>query len=327
MPRLCFPNNGIAPRLALDSQGRIHLLFEELGGQDAIWYSHYCPDGDSWATPSLVADDVGSLGFSDLAVDSRDWLHAVWSNRGTWGVDYSYNDGSGWSAPVPLPDPAPGPDDYSCSPRIAVDTADRPHVVWEERSGGRWIYHSTLDSDTWTTPFRVYDLDGGYPAVCCDDANWVHVVWSWAYGMRYRTMAGDSWLEPGVVSLTGGSPQVVAVRSLLHLVFWGEWRIFYSRHDASGIEGEPRRLEYRGGLSVAVSAHELHLGLLMESPGQVQVQVLDSAGRVRACRSGVRLDAGFHELTVPIKDLASGIYLCRVTAGGEVMSAKLTIVR
>jgi hypothetical protein len=325
VPKLCFPNNGIAPRLALDSRGRIHLLFEELGGQDAIWYSQYMPAGDSWATPSLVADDEGSLGRSDLAVDSRDWLRAVWMNWGTYGIDYSHNDGSGWSEPVALPDPAP--EGQSCDPRIACDAAGCPHVVWQERWGWCWIYHSTLSSDTWTTPFRVYDTEGGRPAVCCDDAGRVHVIWHWAYGMRYRTLAADSWLEPGVVSPTGGSPQVVAVRSLLHLVFRDEWRIFYSRHDASGIEEEPQRLEGQGGLSVAVSAHELRLGLLMESPGQVLVQVLDSAGRVRACRSGIRLDAGYHELTVPIKDLASGAYLCRVTTGSEIRSAKLTIIR
>jgi hypothetical protein len=326
VPRFCFPNRGITPRLATDSRGRIHLLFEELGGRDAIWYSQFVTDGDSWASPSLVADDSGSLGWSDLAVDRQDHLHAVWMNYRTDGVDYSHNDGSGWSAPVALPDPAPGR--QSVLPRIAVDTCDCPHVVWEERSGGNWLYHSTREADSWTTPYLIDERSGFRPVVACDDWGGTHVVWS-STGLWHIVRSDSGWSGSRAVSSSGGGPQIEFRRSELHLVFETvSWQILYSRHDASGIEEQPPEVGERDRLTVSVQPGSLRLGFGLSSAGRVLVQVLDSAGRVAAAREAGRLGAGRHELTIPTRGLPSGAYLCRVTAGSEeVGSAKLTIVR
>jgi hypothetical protein len=327
VPRFCFPNRGITPRLATDSRGRIHLLFEELGGRDAIWYSQFVTDGDSWASPSLVADDSGSLGWSDLAVDRQDHLHAVWMNYRTDGVDYSHNDGSGWSAPVALPDPAPGR--QSVLPRIAVDTCDCPHVVWEERSGGYWLYHSTREADSWTTPVRFYASEGASPVIAGGPDERVDVIWSWDNGVFGRSRSDTSWSTPETLDRQMSfETGLCRAGATLHAVWRRLGSIFYSQRDAPGIEESPQELKGRDALSVVVCAHELRVGLSLEASGRVLVQVLDSAGRVAAAREAGRLGAGRHELTIPTRGLPSGAYLCRVTAGSEeVGSAKLTIVR
>lgn len=328
VPKLCFSNLGIMPRLVVNGQGRIHLLFEDLGGQGAIRHSRYDAGGDSWETPDLVADDSGTLAWSDLAVDSRDRLHAVWMDYGTYGMGYCHNDGAGWTRPEQLPDPAPS--GQSVLPRIAVDTADSPHVVWEERSGGYLVHYTFRDGDTWATPYRVYDESGSWPVLAIDPAGRVHVVWGWSYGLKYVAKTESGWSAPLSVTNAGtAAPGQLLVRgSMLSLVlFQGQWEIWYSEHDASGVEGDPGCLPERSRLRVGLRAGEVVASFRLESSCRVTLQVLDSAGRQVAGLGPVGLDEGPHEVSVPVTGLASGTYLCRAVMGGKVESVKLVVTR
>ncbi|MGB9741978.1 MAG: hypothetical protein ACPL0F_02300 [bacterium] len=175
VPRLVFPIGAWTPRLVVDHHNRIHLLCESPGtSRGVIWHSYYIPEADSWAKPCTVAFcPTRPLGWSDITVDRYDRLHAVWMDYQTYGIGYSYKDSSGWAIPMQLPDPSSG---QSCGPTIACDSLGRPHVVWEERSNGYWIYYSWFDGDSWSTPFLLFEQWGGTPEIVGDKYNRLHVV-------------------------------------------------------------------------------------------------------------------------------------------------------
>lgn len=325
MPKFCFPNNGITPRLAVDSTGRVHLLYEEIGGQDAIWYSRYVPGEDTWETPTLVADDSGVLGWSDLAVDGQDRLHAVWMNYGTNGIDYSRNDGSGWSAPVALPDPSP--EGQSCDPRIACDTSGRPHVVWEERSGGYFVFHSRLLGDTWTAPYQVDGESGLRPVVACDAFGRTHVIWR-NTGLWHASRCDTGWSDKEVVtdSTSAGSPGLAWADSALHLVWRHDWGVYYCRQDGpGGVAEEP---SYAQPLdSIVISTTGRSLKFQVRDAGPASLSLWDSSGRRALDRDLGYLTPGVHEVGLPLQLVPAGRYVCRLTVGSKETTSAVVVVR
>mgnify|MGYP005844470693 CR=1 FL=1 len=135
---------GVALRssIAVGDQGRLHLIRLGLGklepeslGQEDLWYSS--ADGSraesvaSWRQPRRVTRATQGY-YSDIAVDSRGVIHAIWteSSRGTWGLYYSQSTDGGatWSDRVALEG-----DEFVhwYRAQLKVDARDRLHVVWE----------------------------------------------------------------------------------------------------------------------------------------------------------------------------------------------------
>jgi hypothetical protein len=321
LPRLCFPNHGITPRIAADSRGWIHLLFED----GNIRHSYYTPEADSWATPEEVASPSGVLGWSSLAVDRFDHLHAVWMNYGTNGIDYSRNDGTGWSAPTPLPDPAPS--DQSCEPRITVDTAACPHVVWQERAGGYFLYYTKRSADTWTTPYRLFDQSGGYPLIVTDAADRLHVVWGWDYGIRHIVRTSSGWSAPVSVTDTGPAlvPEMDRSASGLHLVWMVRGELRSSEHDQPRIDEEATAIGLATTFRACRTGSGYRLDFYIASPGDASLELADASGRVvRRMRLGY-LSRGNHEVELRLDSVPSGVYFCGFHCGSESGTLKLVV--
>ncbi len=70
-----------------------------------------------------------------------------------------------------------------CNPAIALDSDDRPYVVWQDARNGNWdIYFSTYDGTNWSTEEIVHDPNANNqvnPAIAIDGQNpdMVYVVW------------------------------------------------------------------------------------------------------------------------------------------------------
>ncbi|MBM3314650.1 hypothetical protein FJY71_02245 [candidate division WOR-3 bacterium] len=328
MPKLAFARSGVVPRMVVDIGNRVHMLFGEIGGSGSVWYSFYDSGADSWAVPSLAADDSGDLGWHDLTADRFGRLHAVWMNYRTYGVDYSVYDGDTWSTPEHLPDPAPS--GQSCDPRIACDTLGRPHVVWEERYGGYWVYYSWRDGDSWTTPYRLYDQNGGRPKVCCDEADRTHVIWNWTYGVLHRTKVGDTWRDPIAVTTSGAAMLHELARSpgRLHLSYRDDWGVFYSTHPTAGGIAEATARPGLARLTAATQAGgSARLRFEVSEWCDVAVSFWDSAGRLALSCSLGRLGPGRHDAVVPVRQLPSGTYVCRLKAGGRLSAAKTVVLK
>ena len=283
--------------------------------------------GEEGHPEARAAAGPGELGWSDLAVDRDDHLHAVWMDWWTYGIGYSRNDGTGWSEPVRLPDPAP--QGQSCDPRIACDALGRPHVVWEERWGGYWVYYSTLVGDTWTQPVRVDTLPGLRPVLCCDETSRLHVVWRRS-GLWHRARAGSGWTEPVFISDTAIAmlPELATSPAGLHLAFRGGWWLFYSADAGAGGISEERAIPAGQRLDVVcLRGGELLLRFDVQERCNAAVSLWDSAGRLAWSCSLGQLEPGHHEGRVSVRQLPSGIYVCRLEAGGRPSAAKTVVLK
>jgi len=326
LPKLCFPYTGITPRLVSDGRGRLHLLYEDLASHGGIWYSYFLPVPDSWTTPTRVALGTGELGWSSLAVDRFDHLHAVWMDWGTNGLDYAFNDGMGWSQPVRLPDPAPG--DYSCEPRVTVDTAARPHVVWQERSGGYRLYYSTMFSDTWTTPRQLYSGNAGGPAICTDSAGRLHIVWGWGDGLQHIESVDTGWSSPEYITQVSSKGEVVADRRLVHAL-WRDshFNIFYSNNGTPGVGETMKAGLLFVSFRAVTSTGRLMASFSLSVAGRVVLSVYDAAGRSALERDWGALSAGTHSIPLNLDSVPAGLYFGLLRAGNASQVAKFTKVR
>ncbi len=327
LPKQCFPNNGITPRLVSDSRGRVHLVFEDLASPGGIWYSYYVASADSWATPVRVALGTSELGWSSLAVDRNDHLHAAWMNYGTNGIDYAYYDGTGWSAPTPLPDPAPS--DQSCEPRIAVDTAARPLVVWQERSGGYWLYYSCRDADSWTSPTRLSPLNAGPPSICTDSFSRVYVVWGWYQGLRCVVRTDTGWTAPEQISDTTAMQEIASDGQLVHIA-WRDayWNLCYCNSGAPGVaESRLELLHPSLGIHVSTTGQRCRATFFLDAASRVSLSVLDAAGRRIYENDLGELRAGSHSVLLSLDSVPTGLYFGRLYTGNVTLVTKFTIVR
>jgi hypothetical protein len=70
------------------------------------------------------------------------------------------------------------------------------------------------------------------------------------------------------------------------------------------------------------------LTLELASPAKVSVAIHDVAGReVRRVLDGTWLEPGAHAVSLDMSQCASGLYVCRVRAGGHSESRKLFVIR
>ena len=325
LPKLCFPNNGITPRLVSDSRGQIHLLFEDLAHQGGIWYSYYVAEADSWATPTRVALGIWTLGWSSLAVDRFDHLHAVWMDWGTYGIGYTFNDGTGWSTPTALPDPAPG--EYSCEPRITVDTAARPHVVWQERSGGYWLYYSVMTADTWTTPRELCSQSAFGPVICCDSSDRLHVAWDGEDGLQHVQSEDTGWASPEYVVKDTAQGEIAADRNIVH-VLWRDshWNIGYSNNGVPGVGEATNTGSSPIGLQMTTSSGWLVSRFSLKAGGRVVLSVFDVDGRCMLKRNLGMLGVGVHVVELRPDSLPAGSYFGSLKTNAENQVVKFAIV-
>jgi len=314
--KLCFADNGITPRLATDSRGRVHLLFEDLASQGGIWYSYYVAEADSWVSPTRVALGTSWLGWSDLAVDRSDHLHAVWMDYGTNGLAYAHNDGTGWTAPSSPPDP--GPSDQSCRPRVTVDTAANPHVVWQERSDGYWLYYSSLRADTWTTPCKLYSRNAGGQVIRSDSAGRLHVVWGWDDGLQHIESEDTGWSSPEYITEVSAQGEIAADRRIIHAL-WRDshFNLFHNSNGTSGV-GETTNTGFR----VATPAGRLVARFALRVAGRVVLSVYDVAGRCVLKRDLGVLSAGVHSVPLNLDSVPAGLYFGLLGAGKASQVAK-----
>jgi len=327
IPKLCFPTGGITPRLTIDSRNRIHLLFENCGRPGVIWYSYYISEADSWAQPCTVAFAPFELGWSDLTVDRQDYLHAVWMSWTTLNIEYSFNDGTGWSEPVEVPNPAPGT--QAAIPRVATDTFNQPHVVWDETR----VYYSCKDGDTWTAARRLYEDWSGYPVICSDSLNQLHVVF--VVGRNFPALwyivKGESgWTQPEFLTDTAGLAELIVHDTLLHLAYRKDWFLYYTSRSVRAAVAEPAPETPARSLltTCTIVGAELTIRYRLAEAAGVRLVIYDTAGRcIRSMDLGCR-PPGTCTQKLRISELGPpGAYVVELEQGGYRQCRKVITVR
>jgi len=208
---------------ALDSLGNVHIVYEDEDGSTgyfrAIWYLKLDNDGNillggrklvsNHPWPKVPGGGVHWKPWPNIASDGSDNLHVVWSDRITSGSNtvqvYTMLDNNG----DPLIDDTPlTPDDglsYGKRPKLAVDSADMVHLVWQQWDAGWGSGHNELwytkldpsrddqdgDSSTDATLTVVADKQltfGGarsyHPDMAVDSGDQLHVVWKEEFGFN-----------------------------------------------------------------------------------------------------------------------------------------------
>jgi hypothetical protein len=219
------------PAAVADAQNRLHLLSRggvEQGGLVRIYYSRapaaQAERPDGWSQRTSISGS-GMAGYSDLAIDQRTTLHAVWSDlvacpaelRNARCPGYSHvfyrhstDGGDTWSAPTDITPTAQGAE----KPHLVIGAQDAVHVVWEEGPGaygcqdlrpvGSGVVSSMDDGAHWSSPTMfLWPNDAPQRVTAGFDGQRLVVVWGLlkAREVSYQVSAdgGASWSAPHAI--------------------------------------------------------------------------------------------------------------------------------
>jgi hypothetical protein len=194
-----------------------------------------------------------------IAAESGGSVHVVWQDKRNppeYNTEIFYKRstdfGANWGQDICLSNEQSG----SYTPSICV-LESLVHVVWEDiRYGGMaGIYYirSTDKGVTWSSPYRLSDLQGGsyYPSAATNGLD-VHVVWHQQVGLhsdifyRRSTDGGTSWFNITQLTIdTSGSgyPSIAVSGSNVHIAFYddrdGNGEIYFKRSTDRGSTWSP----------------------------------------------------------------------------------------
>jgi hypothetical protein len=268
-------------RAAVDSRGRLHLVFTENAISNAcnicyrLFYRHSDDNGLTWSAPVAISlPDTGSA-KPQISIDGADNVHVVWEagRGGSYGqldgrtqVMYaaSRDRGDTWSAPVALSGAASQGKNITLAARgdgtllvvwLAVP-ADRPYYQVSQDAGRTWSSAQVLPGvwGGWT----IYQSRLDDYASAVDGAGVVHLVLAGRTAEDQDTLDvlalawdGQGWSPPeSIVELNGDVPEWprIAVNhgNQLHVV----WFVRDEEHIWQSDAGQ-YRVWYARGLSSA----------------------------------------------------------------------------
>lgn len=191
---------GTWPALAVDKEGRLHMVFlHDFAGNFEVYYLRWA--GGYWTLPYNISRTPGISHNPTLAISPSGLIYAAWEDDtpGYPSIYHAYNPKGTWiNAPVP--------GTRGWRPELAFDDQGTLHLVWEDAvpgGGGDDIYHSQLTPEGWSLPENISDTpdgDSSLPRVSGAPGGVVHVVWqeqvegSMTVGYAYGRFG--SWLRP-----------------------------------------------------------------------------------------------------------------------------------
>ncbi|MBN1215369.1 MAG: hypothetical protein JXA99_07975 [Candidatus Lokiarchaeota archaeon] len=240
-------NTSTTPSIVVENSGKIHIVWEDF--TEGIWGEApfdteimYCSytKGFGWSNVTVISDGYNSEYWNNdtssspsIGVDPSGKIHVVWEDytNGIWGVDseimyVSYTESIGWSNITILSDNETNwNNDNSVSPKIALDTSGKIHVVWLDYTNGIWgtdpeiMYISSINGVEWTNPIVISDDITNWnngssydPSITVDGSGKIYVVWEddtigfWGGGlfdteiMYASSTDGISWSNATIIS-------------------------------------------------------------------------------------------------------------------------------
>jgi hypothetical protein len=192
------------PSIALDSNGDIHLVWDDDNPGNSEIYSTKSTDGGAtWSKPKRITWNTGSSAFPDVAIDSNNNMHLVWhDNSKDSNLELLYKKSTDGGATWSKYKRFTWNTGRSLEPTILIDSYDHIHVVWQDESPGNFeiFYKRSTDggltwfmSDrlTWTATWN------DEPAMAADSNDHIHLVWRDDRELycKRSTDRGATWLK------------------------------------------------------------------------------------------------------------------------------------
>jgi len=341
------------PRLGFDREGILHLVGTT--GYGAVYYQH---DVTGWSFPTSISDPLWEGLFPRIAIKSTDSVHTTFFAYDTIAVPVAYtqvyyreHDMQGWHPIVRITNDS----SYHDFPDIVVDTAGSPVIVWSQTFSPyptRKLMLSTRVGQTWSVPLAITDsTEATHPSIAIDKTGTTHLVWSVVTQhvsqsrVMYSRNSGSGWTKPVDLSADvpfaqNGLPGIQTDLDGTCHVIWlasadsgslGSASIYYTRRTRTTdyvaastsvpqrtvlLQSYPNPFNPRTRIRYAISVRCRVVLSVYNSLGQ-QVRVLvDDA-----------MSAGYHEAIFDGSRLSSGLYLCRLQAGGVMQTIKLLLLQ
>ncbi|MHC4598502.1 MAG: putative Ig domain-containing protein [Planctomycetota bacterium] len=214
-------------------------------------------------TPSVSAENSAVHSeYPALAAASPSDAHLVWEENlgfGNWDIGYSHFNGATWSTPIFVSSSSGVPR----SPHVAVDSAARLHVVWQDNATGNFeIHHRSYDGQNWSSPANLSSTMGlsQFPRMAIDGTDHLHVVWqddSLGNEEVFYAKFDGTWTIPQNLSNSSADSTVPDVRAESHgrvYVVWqedlsGSGDIFFTQF--TGAWFAPRNVSRNAGASTS----------------------------------------------------------------------------
>ena len=304
------------PAVAVDGEGRVHVVWTEPGSGGAgtaLMYARW--DGTRWSPAiGVTRDDSGQelLRQPALVADANGLLHLAWSGGNLGQILYARARAdqaatAGWSEPVELSAPTLA----GSWPQMGLDLAGRLYLVYAvPLNEGRGVYllHSEDGGESWSPPELIFDaVAAGWPAVdhpalaVAADGT-LHVAWVKGslpgamppQGIYYTRSTGGpashSWADPERLADPGYDwPRLALLDGQVHLVYAKEadGSVWHRWADGTALEGGaqawsvPARVPGWQGMAAPVglssAGRALYLVGLDEAEGTLRYSVWDSS--------------------------------------------------
>ena len=169
--------------------------------------------GNSWSSPAVI--NPGTIGPHSLSLDNSGKIHLLYHElESPFLTFYRTYDGVTWAEPVSISDEKGHSQQW---PSIAIDSTNKPHVVWPFTPTGNnaRLYYSKSDGSEWSAALTLTPSDtfSYLPRVSVDNSGIIHVVWLDfnSKDVYYKKFEGGSWSNSTLLSnpaLSAGDPDL-----------------------------------------------------------------------------------------------------------------------
>lgn len=186
------------PRTAIDSLGRIHLVYtQSAGGTGSIYHRIY--HNGNWSSPTYLGEMQNPYYHRpDIAIAPDDSLHLVYIGLSSKTLFYRK-----YSAGVWQPAQVVGSTtNFFAYPKVAAPTSQHVLVVtFDQWDNARLYQASSLNGGASFGAF-TYLGEGHYPYLCSDSSGSAHLVYQANRGasIDYRKWTAGAWTAPQVTS-------------------------------------------------------------------------------------------------------------------------------
>jgi hypothetical protein len=248
------------------------------------------------------------------------------------------------------------------SPIIEADSAGNAIIAWEDRRNGTDydIYAQRISSSgivLWTTngiSVTAAPSDQTAPRIGSDGAGGAVIVWQDQrsgtaidiYAQRVDSTGALRWTSNGVGVSTAAnnqqSPTLVSNGAQGATIAWEDYRngtdfnIFAQHMNADGSLGGITAVEPAVTSPSSFSLRQNYpdpfnpsttIGYVLPQRSEVTLSVYNALGQQAAVLSRGVEEAGYHEVRFDGSELASGVYFYRLTAGTNIQTRKMLLLR